>query len=186
MSGDNTETPSSSDAGTEAQRRWKSERTTFQRVYDVITGVTDYARASTIAERADCSPDGARNALTQLVEMGIVDRRGSRPAEYRRNESYFEWKRVETLVDEHTQAELRDRLDDLLEEDADLQQSFGVPDPDAASVARIEDDDHTVVHDRLESLSRWRTVRRDIERLQRAILRADARRRDGGDLGASA
>ncbi|WP_435099759.1 DUF7342 family protein [Halorubrum sp. N11] len=185
MSGDDTGDPSS-DGSLEAQRRWKSERTTFQRVYDVMTGVTDYAQASDIAERADCSPDGARNALTQLAEMGVVAQRGSRPAEYRRNESYFEWKRVETLADEHTRAELRERLDDLLEEDSDLQQSFGAPAPDAAAVARIEDGDHGAVHDRLESLSRWRTVRRDIELHQRAVSRADTRRRDGGDLGASA
>jgi hypothetical protein len=77
-------------------------------------------------------------------------------------------------------------LDDLLEEDTDLQQSFGVPAPDAVSVARIEDGDHAAVHDRLEYLSRWRTVRRDIELLQRALSRADAQRRDSGDLGASA
>ena len=186
MSGDNTGNLSASGEGTETQRRWKSERTTFQRVYDVITGVTDYAPASDIAERAECSPDGARDALTQLTEMGVVDQRGSRPAEYRRNESYFEWKRVETLADEHTEGELEERLDDLLEEDADLQQSFGVPDPDAASVARIEDGDHEAVHDRLESLSRWRAIRHDIELLQRAVSRADTRRRDGGDLGASA
>ncbi len=185
MSGDNAG-PSSSGGSTEAQRRWKSERTTFQRVYDVMTGVTDYARASDVARRADCSPDGARNALTQLVEMGVVERRGSRPTEYRRNESYFEWKRVETLADEHTQAELRERLDDLLEEDTELQQSFGVPDPDAAAVARIEGGEHAAVHDRLESLSRWRTIRRDIELLQRAVSRAGARQHDGGDLGASA
>ncbi|MYL15326.1 DUF7342 family protein [Halorubrum distributum] len=185
MSGDTTENSSLSE-DSEARRRWNHDRTTFQRVYDVITGVTDYASANDIADRADCSTDGARNALTQLAEMGIADRRGSRPAEYRRNKSYFEWKRVETLADEHSPAELRERLDDLLEEDADLQGSFGVPDPDAATVARIEGGDHAAVHDRLDSLSRWRTVRHDIELLQRAVSRADARGRDGGDLGASA
>ena len=183
---DDTTGDSSSDESDEAQGRWKRDRTTFQRVYDVMTGVTEHASASEIAERAACSPDGARNALTQLVEMGIADRRGSRPAEYRRNESYFEWKRVETLADDHTAAELRERLDDLLAEDADLQDSFGVPDPDAASVASVEGGDHAAVHDRLESLSRWRTVRHDVELLQRAISRAEARGRDGTDLRGSA
>lgn len=185
MSGDKTWDSSSGRSG-EARRRWKGERNTFQRVYDVITGVTDYAQANTIADRADCSADGARSALTQLVEMGVVDRRGSRPAEYRRNESYFRWKRVETLADEHTSAELRERVDQLLEEDADLQRSFGVPDPAAVSVARVEGGDHAAVHDQLESLSRWRTVRRDLQLLQRAVSRVDDRQREGGDLGASA
>ena len=186
MSGDSTWDPASSDGREETRQQWKRERTTFQRVYDVITGVTEYTGASAIADRADCSTDGARDALTQLAEMGIVDRRGSRPAEYRRNESYFQWKRVERLADEHTHAELRERLDQLLEEDADLQGSFGVPAPDSVDVARIEDGEHAAVHDRLESLSRWRTVRHDIELLQRAVSRAADRQRDGGDLGASA
>lgn len=172
MSND-TAADSSSDESGEARRRWKRDRTTFQRVYDVMTGVTEHASASEVAERADCSPDGARNALTQLAELGIVDRRGGRPAEYRRNESYFEWKRVETLADDHTAAALRERLDDLLAEDADLQESFGVPDPDAAPVAAVEGGDHAAVHDRLESLSRWRAVRHDIELLQRAVSRAE-------------
>jgi hypothetical protein len=155
-------------------------------VYDVITGVTDYAEASAIANRADCSTDGARDALTQLAEMGIVDHRGSCPVEYRRNESYFEWQRVERLADEHTHSKLRDRLDQLLEEDADLQGSFGVPSPDSVEIARIKNGDHAAVHDRLKSLSRWRTVRHDIELLQRAVSRAADKQGDGGDLGASA
>ena len=117
---DDTTDGSSSDESDEARRRWKRDQTTFQRVYDIMTGVTEHASASEVAERADCSPDGARNALTQLAELGIVDRRESRPAEYRRNESYFEWKRAETLADDHTAAALRERLDDLLAEDADL------------------------------------------------------------------
>jgi hypothetical protein len=37
--------------------------------------------------------------------------------------------------------ELRERWDDLLEEDTGLQRSYGVPNLDAASVARIEDED---------------------------------------------
>jgi hypothetical protein len=155
-------------------------------VYDVITGVTDYAEASAIANRADCSTDGARDALTQLAEMGIVDHRGSCPVEYRRNESYFQWQRVERLADEHTHSKLRDRLDQLLEEDADLQGSFGVPSPDSVEIARIKNGDHAAVHDRLKSLSRWRTVRHDIELLQRAVSRAADKQGDGGDLGASA
>nr|WP_233255312.1 hypothetical protein [Haloplanus rallus] len=118
--------------------------------------------------------------------MGIIDKRGTRPVEYRRNESYFQWKRVERLADEHTYAELRERLDQLLEEDADLQRSFDVPTPDSVEVARIENGEHAAVHDRLESLSRWRTVRRDIELLQQAVSRAADRQRDGSDLDASA
>jgi hypothetical protein len=33
----------------DARTRWREERTTFQRVYDVITGTTDFATARAIS-----------------------------------------------------------------------------------------------------------------------------------------
>ncbi|MUW13470.1 hypothetical protein GJ633_01510 [Halorubrum sp. CBA1125] len=147
-----------------------------------MTGVTEYERADTIAERAACSADGARNALTQLTEMGIATRRGNRPAEFRRNDSYFRWKRIETLADEHSLPELRERLNALIDEDAEFQDRFDVPDPNAVPSTRLADSDHATVHEYLESLSRWRTVRYDIELLQDAITRAE--RHQHGDDGA--
>ena len=169
-----------------AQRQWREDRTTFQRVYDVLTGVTEYERVNTIAERAECSVDGARNALTQLREMGIATKRGSRPAEFRRNDSYFRWKRIETLADEHSSAELRERLTELIDEDTQFQAQFEVPDPDAVSSTRLADNNHEQVHEQLESLSRWRTVRYDIELLQDAITRAERHQHGDDQAGISA
>lgn len=157
----------------DARTRWREERTTFQRVYDVITGTTDFATAKTIGERADCSTDGARAALSQLVEMGIVERRGDRPAEYRRNESYLRWKRIEALAREHSAAELREEVNALLEEDRSFQKRFDAPDPDAISPAVFEGVDHEEIHDQWEALTRWRSVREDLEILQQAIHRAE-------------
>lgn len=136
------------ETGDGARARWDANRTTFQRVYDVVTGTTDFASAKTIGERADCSTDGARSALTQLVEMGIAERRGTRPAEYRRNDSYFRWKRIETLAREHSTADLREEVDALLAEDQSFQDRFDAPSPDAISPATFEDIDHEDVHDR--------------------------------------
>jgi hypothetical protein len=157
----------------EARARWREERTTFQRVYDVVTGTIEFATAKEIGERADCSADGARTALLQLVEMGVAERRGDRPVEYRRNESYLRWKRIETLAREHSAAELREELDGLLEEDESFQERFEAPDPDAISPAAFESSDHDTIHDRWDALTRWRSVREDIAVLQRAIHRAD-------------
>lgn len=165
-----------------AEQQWSENRTTFQRVYDVISGVTEYERVDTIAERAACSVDGARNALTQLTEMGIATRRGNRPVEFRRNDSYFRWKRIETLADDHSRSELRERLNELIDEDDEFQDRFSVPDPNAVPSTRLADSDHTAVHESLESLSRWRTVRYDIELLQDAITRVE-RHQHGDDQG---
>lgn len=161
-----------------ARARWREERTTFQRVYDVISGPTGYLTAKTIGERAECSTDGARAALSQLVEMGIAERRGDRPTEYRRNESYFRWKRVETLARTRSTTDLREEVETLLEEDRSFQERFEAPDPDAVSPALFEGVDHERIHEQWDAITRWRSVREDIELLQRAIHRV-ARESEG-------
>ena len=169
MSDDRVEEPHAGGA----RARWREERTTFQRVYDVVTGTAEFTTAKAIAERADCSTDGARAALSQLVEMGVVERRGDRPVEYRRNESYLRWKRVEALAREHTVAELREELDELLAEEESLREHFDVPDPGAVPPAAFESHDHEAIHRTWDALTRWRSVREDIEVLQRALHRAE-------------
>jgi len=157
----------------EASNQWRSDRTTFQRVYDVLSGTTEPVAAAQFAEWADCSENGAREALAQLVEMGIAERTESHPVTYRRNPSYFRWKRVERLARDHSPVEIRSRLDELAARDTELQEQFGVPDPDAV----VENDpieDHDALHDRLDDLSEWRTIRRDIIVLRRALQRAES------------
>lgn len=170
----------------EARSQWHENRTTFQRVYDVITGVTDYTTAKMIGERADCSTDGARAALSQLVEMGIVEHHGERPTEYRRNESYFRWKRVDTLARGHSAANLREQVEALLDEDRALQDRFDAPDPDAVSPAMFESRDHDTVHERWEALTRWRTIREDLKVVQQAAHRAERDTEDSTETSASA
>lgn len=174
----NRPVPTDSEDG-ESRRRWRESRTTFQRVYDVIVGTTDYASASTVADAADCSDDGARDALAQLVEMGIAEKRDGRPATYRRNDSYFRWKRVEELATHNSATELRERIDELVAEDESFQKRFDAPDPDSVSPSTFEAHEHGEIHDRWDALTRWRTVRRDLTILQRAAHRAEQRR--GGD-----
>ena len=164
---------------TSAADRWQDERTTFQRVYDVLVGSQSFLTAQEFAERAACSETAARNALEQLAEMGVAERRDGRPARYRRNDSYVRWKRVELLAREHSPDELKDRLDDLVAEDEASQDEYGVPDPDAVSTADLPVDDHDAIQERWEDLSEWRTVRRDIKLLRRAVERAHGRVDDG-------
>jgi predicted transcriptional regulator len=160
---------------TSAVDHWQGERTTFQRVYDVLVGTRSFLTTQEFADRAECSETAARNALEQLTEMGVAERRDGRPARYRRNNSYFRWKRVESLTREHSPDELRERLDDLVAEDEAFQDEYEVPDPDAVSTADLRVDDHDAVHDRWEDLSEWRTVRRDIKLLRRAVERVHGR-----------
>jgi len=164
---------------TSAADRWRDDRTTFQRVYDVLVGTQSFLTAQEFAGRAECSETAARNALEQLAEMGVADRRDGRPARYRRNESYFRWKRVESLAREHSPDELRERLDDLIATDEEFQAEYGVPDPAAVSTADLPVDAHDALHARWEGLREWRTVRRDIRLLRRAVERTRSSADDG-------
>jgi DNA-binding transcriptional MocR family regulator len=164
---------------TSAADRWQDDRTTFQRVYDVLVGTQLFLTARDFAEHADCSETAARDALEQLAEMGIAERRDGRPVTYRRNNSYFRWKRIESLVREHSPNELQERLDDLIAEDEAFQDEYGVPDPDAVPTATLSADNHNAVQRRWKALSEWRTIRRDIRLLQRAIERVHSRTDEG-------
>lgn len=158
---------------------WRTDRTTFQRVYDAALGLESFSTAAEVAEIAECSDSGAREALAQLVEMGIVERRDGRPAAYRRNDAYLTWKRVEELAREHDAESLRQRVDELIAEDEAFQDRYDVPDPDAVSMEDLPVDDHDALHDRWEALSEWRTVRRDVRVLRRAVRRAESQQGDG-------
>jgi flagellar basal body rod protein FlgC len=150
-----------------------------------MSGLGEYTQVREIAKHADCSTDGARDALRQLVEMGVVETRGSRPVEYRRNAAYFRWKRIETLASEHTPDELKTKIDTLVTEDASFQDQFDATDPDAITPALLEDRSHEAVHETLETVARWRTIRDDLTVLRRAAYRA-AQNRDDVDTGVSA
>jgi predicted ArsR family transcriptional regulator len=154
--------------------QWQGDRTTFQRVYDVLIATRKFLTAADFAERADCSENGARRALEQLAEMGIASRQEGRPARYRRNDSYFTWRRVESLAREHTAAELRERIAGLIQDDEAFQEQYGVPEPDAVSTDELPIDDHEALEERWEDLQEWRTVRRDIRLLRRAVQRVES------------
>lgn len=162
-----------------ATEQWHAERTTFQRVYDVLVGSHEFLTVQSFAERASCSESGARRALEQLTEMDIAERRDGRPANYRRNESYFRWKRIESLAREYSPTELRERVDELIAEDRALQSKYGVPNPDAMTSEDITVDDHDTLHEYWDDQRDWRTIRRDIRILPRAVERADRRTEDG-------
>jgi DNA-binding transcriptional regulator GbsR (MarR family) len=164
---------------TEGADRWGSNRTTFQRVYDVLVGSQTFLTAQEFADHANCSETGARAALEQLVEMGIAERQDGRPASYRRNESYLQWRRIESLAREYSPDELRTRVDELIAEDEAFQEAYGVPDPNAVSTDDIAVDDHDTLHEHWEDVSEWRTVRRDIRLLRRAVDRAETAVDDG-------
>ncbi|PSP79179.1 hypothetical protein BRC81_06865 [Halobacteriales archaeon QS_1_68_20] len=158
---------------TDASERWTDDRTTFQRVYDVLVGTREYLPAEAFADRASCSETAARQALQQLSEMGIAERRDERPARFRPNESYFTWRRVERLASEHSPEELRQRVAELIDEDETYQEKYGVQDPSAVTSEDLPVDDQDAIQQRWSDLGEWRAIRRDIRVVRRAVRRAE-------------
>jgi predicted transcriptional regulator len=134
-----------------------------ERVYRVALQLYEPTRIAAVAERADCAPDTARRHLERLAEIGIVDRVADDPATYRRNESYFEWRkryRLGGLSD----AELRDRLEDLTEREREFRDRYEADGPGAVDALDVAD--YEGIEDVWLDLSEWETVRRRIRRIE--------------------
>lgn len=81
------------------------------------------------------------------------------------------------LVD-HAADELRETVEDLIAAVGRFQEAYGVPDPDAIDPDAFTGADHDDVYGLWEDVTGWRTIRREVELLQRAAHRADASEAD--------
>jgi hypothetical protein len=148
------------------------DRSARERVYDVATQLTEPTGVGEIADRADCAPNTARDTLEWFAEMGIVTAVGEHPVRYRRNESYFEFLRVDRLASEHTREELDQFLENLQEEEAQVATHFEVDHPEDVSLDETAPDRLEQQYDRL---SEWRTLRRRIRDILQAKAELDSR-----------
>lgn len=149
------------EAVNEIRRRWHDETDTFGRVYNAVLGITDPTSYSEIAEVADCSPNAAKKHLERLVEMGIVQAdRESRPARYERNDGYLEWQDASRIAQELAVEEIIERVQRLEDRQDEFENRFGTTDPSSVSV--FEQDDHDTIHERMESITEWQAIDRDI------------------------
>jgi len=136
---------------------------------DAVLGLTEPATVSEVADLAGHGVDAAREYLTWFERMGIVTRVTESPTTYRRNQSYLNWRRVQRLRDEYTPEELiefidgeTDRIDAYVEEyDADS--------PDDVSPSTAASGADRSVESVWSDLSEWRTARRNVRLLERAL-----------------
>lgn len=162
---------------TEEWDRTVEDRPTKERVYEVATALTDPAKVSAVAERADCSPNAARSALEWFEELGIVERVATDPALYRRNEAYFDFLRAHRLATEHDREALAALAEEFETRDSRLAEEFGVDDPDGVDPVAVDaGEGFEAVADRV---SEWRAVRRRLRDLRRARLLLERDDRSG-------
>lgn len=154
--------------GDDLAEEWREElagRSTRERVYEVALGLSEPTRVAVVAERADVSAETAREYLSWFAEIGMLTRESASPATYSRNESYFDWRRVQRLQSRPL-AELREELADLQETVREFRQRYGAESPGA--VDALAHADHGDLESVWDDLQEWRTARRRIEDLERA------------------
>lgn len=148
-----------------------------ERVFDVVLQLREPTTVAVVAERADCDTETAREYLRWFAEMGIVREHSGRPVQYERNESYLRWRRIESIRQVYSRAEIVDRLRDAVEAVTEYREQFDADSPAAVSLADAPDGE--TVERRWRALSEWQTLERRVELL-------DAARRETADSPPSA
>ena len=160
----------------DTQRRWQTGTDTFDRVYDIVLGITSPTAYTEIAELADCSPNAAKKHLDRLAEMGIARAdRDSRPVTYERNEGYLEWQDASRIATELSVDEIIDRVEALEAQRTEYETRFETRDPTAVNV--FDHDSHDTIHERMTAVSEWQGVIRNIRlyELARQLSQNDGR-----------
>jgi predicted ArsR family transcriptional regulator len=141
-----------------------------ERLLDVVIGLRTPTKVSTIAERADCDTETARDYLEWFDEMGMVQRHDGRPVRYERNDAYFQWRRIDRIREEYSEQEIIDALDDTLKQIEDYRAQFDATHPDEVSIIDATQEQNLSTEAAWEALSEWETLE------QRAALLDEARR----------
>jgi len=141
-----------------------------ERLLDVVVGLRTPTKVSTIAERADCDTETARDYLDWFDEMGMVQRHDGRPVRYERNDAYFQWRRIDRIREEYSEQEIIDALDDTLNQIEDYRAQFDATHPDDVSLVDATQEQNLSTEAAWEALSEWETLEK------RAALLDEARR----------
>ena len=141
-----------------------------ERLLDVVIGLRTPTKVSTIADRADCDTETARDYLEWFDEMGMVQRHDGRPVRYERNDAYFQWRRIDRIREEYSEQEIIDALDDTLNQIEDYRAQFDATHPDDVSLVDATQEQNLSTEAAWEALSEWETLEK------RAALLDEARR----------
>lgn len=146
-----------------------------QRIYGTILQTREPTTASAIADAADCDPKTARKYLEWFADLGVVTRHSGHPATYERNDSYFEWRRVDQLAADHTVEELQARVRELSTQVREYENTYDATSPATVDAVAEAGDDQSI-DDVYSDLADWETARQERDRYERA-----RQQRSGGD-----
>lgn len=151
---------------------WKSETTTRERIKAVITRTTEPTPASEIAEKARASQPVVRDELTDLTEIGLVEKiDGGQGALYKRNDQMYIYRQVLKLHDEYSEDELVEALQDLKQTVTDIRAKHGAESP-AELAQQLDPDDDEGWDDHRT----WQTAQKNLYLAKAAISFYDAQK----------
>lgn len=152
---------------------WRDSReraSTRDRVYAVALQLYDPTRVADVADRADVAKETAREYLKWFVELGVLVQIGQSPDTFKRNEHYFQWRRIQRLQS-LSREERTQQLKQLTETEREYRQRFDADTP--TDVNALEHADYAALEEVWLALQEWQTVRRRIRELEQARQQHD-------------
>ncbi len=165
---DEREEPPDFDALTPPEELVRGERTRDD-FFDAVLGLSSPTTVGDVADRAGHGVDAAREYLEWFERMGIVTKVTDSPATYERNQAYLNWRRVQQLRNQYANDELLTRLQAATGRDEDYAETLEAESPNAVSIAEHASATDRSIADVWEDVSAWKTIRRRITLLERAI-----------------
>lgn len=162
------ERPPDFDALTAPDELVRGERTRDD-FFDAVLALDTPATVEEVADLAGHGADAAREYLRWFERMGIVTRVTDSPATYERNQKYLQWRRVQRLREQYSTDELLDYLQEETERDHSYADEFDAESPGEVSISAYASDTGRSVEDVWETVSMWKTTRRRITLLERAL-----------------
>lgn len=139
-----------------------------QRIFGTILQTREPTTATTIADSVDCDPKTARKYLGWFADLGIVTEYDGNPTTYERNDSYFEWRRIDELAEEHTIEELQERVRELTSRIAEYEERYDATRPDELDAIAVAEATDRSIDEVYADLTDWRTAIKERTRYERA------------------
>lgn len=139
---------------------------------DTVLGLDSPATIDEIADRADHGRDAAKEYLEWFDRMGIVTRVTNSPVTYERNQEYLIWRQVQQLREQYTTDDLLEFLQTETEQDEIYREKFDAESPETVSISAHAVDTDRSIESVWDTLSAWKTTRRRITLLERALASA--------------
>lgn len=137
--------------------------------FDAVLGLDSPATVGDVADHAGHGVDAAREYLSWFERMGIVVRVTDSPATYERNQEYLNWRRVQRLRDRYTMDDLVELLGTESDRDEEFAEEFEATSPEDVSITGYASETGRSVTAVWEDVSAWKTTRRRIALLERAL-----------------